>query len=118
MVMNNKHCELNEFGWSDWFEQRAECKSADTIARVAAVDRDHLLLMNRTGVFRAKLSGGYLHRHHLSHELPCVGDWVCLEKQPGDNFGVVHSLLERRTSLLRKSAGNVIGYQMIAANVD
>ena len=36
----------------------------------------------------------------------------------GDDFGVVHALLERRTSLRRKSAGNVIEYQMIAANVD
>ena len=64
------------------------------------------------------ITGSYLHRHSLSHELPCVGDWVCLEKQPGDDFGVVHGILERRTSLRRKSAGNAIEYQMIAANVD
>lgn len=116
--MKNKHCELNELGWNDWFEQRAECKPPDTVARVAAVDRDQLLLVDQTGFFRAKLAGSYLHRHHLSHELPSVGDWVYLEKQPGDDFGVVHALLDRRTSLRRKSAGNVIEYQMIAANVD
>ena len=115
--MNNQHCELNELGWSDWFEQRAECKPTATIARVAAVDRDQLLLVDRTSAFRAKLAGSYLHRHHLPHELPCVGDWVCLEKS-GDDFGVVHAIIERRTSLRRKSAGNVIEYQMIAANVD
>lgn len=115
--MNNQHCELNELGWSDWFEQRAECKPTATIARVAAVDRDQLLLVDQTSAFRAKLAGSYLHRHHLSHELPCVGDWVCLEKS-GDDFGVVHAIIERRTSLRRKSAGNVIEYQMIAANLD
>lgn len=116
--MKNQHSELNELGWSDWFEQRTECKPTDTIARVAAVDRDQLMLVDQTSSFRAKLAGSYLHRHHLSHELPCVGDWVCLEKQSGDGFGVVHALLERRTSLRRKSAGNTIEYQMIAANVD
>lgn len=116
--MKNQRCELNELGWSDWFEQRAECEPTDTIARVAAVDRDQLLLVDQSGPFRAKLAGSYLHRHQLSHELPCVGDWVCLEKQPGDDFGVVHAILERRTSLRRKSAGNAIEYQMIAANVD
>lgn len=116
--MTNQHCELNELGWSDWFEQRAECKPTDAVARVAAVDRDQLLLVDQIGHFRAKLAGSYLHRHHLSHELPCVGDWVCVEKQPGDDFGVIHALLERRTSLRRKSAGNVIEYQMIAANLD
>lgn len=116
--MKNQHCDLNALGWSDWFEQRVECKPTDTIARVAAVDRDQLLLVDQASFFRAKLAGSYLHRHHLSHELPCVGDWVCLEKQPGDDFGVVHTVLERRTSLRRKSAGNVIESQMIAANVD
>src|SRR5512135_1387338 len=116
--MKNQHCELDELGWSAWFEQRAGCKPTDAIARVAAVDRDQLSLVDQTGPFRAKLAGSYLHRHHLSHELPCVGDWVCLEKQAGDDFGVVHALLERRTSLRRKSAGNVIEYQMIAANVN
>ena len=106
---------MNALGWSDWFEQRVECKPTDTLARVAAVDREQLLLVDQTGPFRAKLAGSYLHRHHLS-QLPCVGDWVCLEKEC--DFGVVHALLERRTSLRRKSAGNVIDYQMIAANVD
>ena len=116
--MKNRRGELDELGWNDWFEQRAECMPTDTIARVAAVDREQLLLVDQTGPFRAKLAGSYLHRHPLTHELPCVGDWVCLEKQSGDDFGVVHTLLERRTSLRRKAAGNVLEYQMIAANVD
>lgn len=41
--MKNQHSELNELGWSDWFEQRSECRPTDTIARVAAVDREQLL---------------------------------------------------------------------------
>jgi ribosome biogenesis GTPase len=116
--MKTRHSELNELGWSDWFEQRVKCGPTDTIARVAAVDRDQLLLVDQAGHFRAKLAGSYLYRHHLSHELPCVGDWVCVEKQPGDDFGVIHALLERRTWLRRKSAGNVVEYQMIGANLD
>ena len=116
--MIKPHRELSELGWNDWFAQRVNCKPPDTIARVAAVDRDQLLLVDPDGSFRAKLAGRYLRDHHLNQELPCVGDWVCVEKQSGDDFGVIHSLLERRTSLRRKSAGNVMDYQMIAANVD
>lgn len=116
--MENRHPELNDLGWDGWFEQRAGCKPADTIARVAAVDRDQWLLVDQAGTFRAKPAGSYLHRHRLSHELPCVGDWVCVEKQPGDDFGVIRALLERRTALRRKSAGDAVEYQMIAANVD
>lgn len=116
--MENQHVELNKLGWNDWFEQRSKCAPGDNIARVAAVDRDQLLLIDQTGTFRAKLSGSFLYRHPLSQELPCVGDWVCVAKNPGDDFGLIHSLLERRTMLRRKSAGDVVEYQMIAANVD
>lgn len=114
--MENPHRELNELGWSDWFEQRPGPHEG-SVARVAAVDRDLLLLVDQSGPFRAKLAGGYMHRHSLSHELPCVGDWVRLEKS-GDGFGVVHALLERRTALRRKSPGSAFDIQMIAANVD
>jgi ribosome biogenesis GTPase len=116
--MKSRHADLTRFGWNEWFEERAECGPEDTIARVVAVDRDVLSLMDQIGTFRAKLAGSYLYRHHLSQELPCVGDWVCVEKHPADGLGLVHRLLERRTALRRKSAGDSIDYQMIAANVD
>ena len=116
--MNDQHGGLDSLGWSDWFEQRALCKPTDSIARVAAVDRDQFVLVDEAGSFRAKLSGSYLYRHLPAPELPCVGDWVCLEKPAGGDFGVVHSILERRSSLRRRSAGSDVGDQMIAANVD
>lgn len=114
----DQYRDLSELGWSDWFAQRADCKPPDTVARVAAVDRDQLLLVDQDGKFRARMAGGYLHHRHLNQELPCVGDWVCVEKRSGDDFGVIHALLERRTVLRRKSAGNVMKFQMIAANMD
>lgn len=116
--MRTPYPELNELGWNDWFEQRANCGPSDAIARVAAVDRDQLLLVDQAGHFRAKLAGRFLYRHHLPHELPCVGDWVCVEKRPGYDFGVIHALIERRTSLRRKSPGDVVEFQMIGANLD
>jgi ribosome biogenesis GTPase len=88
------------------------------MARVSAVDRDLLTVVDQTGTFRAKVAGSYLYRNHLSQELPCVGDWVCVEKQPNDELGLVHMLLERRTVLRRKSAGESVDHQMIAANID
>jgi ribosome biogenesis GTPase len=116
--MKNQRSELNPLGWTDWFEQRASCTPPDTIARVAAVDRDRLLLMDQSGSFRAKLAGSFLHRHRQLHERPCVGDWVCQERQSGEDFAVVHAVIKRRTSLCRKSVGRTIEYQMIAANMD
>ena len=116
--MPNRYTELTALGWNEWLDSRAQCGPGDTLARVAAVDRDMLLVMDHTGTFRAKLAGSYLHRHSLPQDLPCVGDWVCLEKQPADDIGLVRMLLERRTALRRRSAGEAVEYQMIAANID
>jgi ribosome biogenesis GTPase len=116
--MANRDTDLARLGWNEWFEERKQCAPADTFARVAAVDRDLLLLMDQTGTFRAKLAGRYRYSHCLPQDLPCVGDWVCVEKHPADDIGLVHGLLERRTTLRRKSAGDSVDYQMIAANVD
>ncbi len=116
--MDSGRLELKQLGWTDWFEQRAGCGPSDKVARVAAVDRDQLLLIDQSGPFRAKLAGSYRHRHQLSPEMPCVGDWVCVDQPPGGDLGLVHSLLPRRTMLRRRSAGEHIDDQMISANVD
>lgn len=111
---------LEALGWDDWFAGRAaaDCHSAGPFARVAAVDRELLLLINDSGVFRAKLSGKFMYDSRSSSELPCVGDWVCVEKTPADPVGLVHCVVGRKTSLRRKAAGESVDYQMIAANVD
>ncbi len=118
MQMSMNHDKLKGLGWSDWFEKRAADQPEAAIARVAAVDREQLLLVDPAGFFRAKLSGSFLHRHPFPHEHPCVGDWVYLERQPGDDFGMIHGLLERRTALRRRAAGPGGDSQMIAANID
>ena len=116
--MAGRHAGLARLGWNEWFEERMEDGPADTVARVAAVDRGWLLLMDQAGTFRAKLSGSFLHQHRPAHQLPCVGDWVGVEKNTTGDFGMVHRLFGRRTSLRRKSAGESADQQMIAANMD
>lgn len=111
---------LETLGWDGWFEEQARlrCDPTDAVARVAAVDRDQLLLLNETGDFRARLSGKYMFESASSLERPCVGDWVCVKKSQADQFGLVRGILDRKTSLRRRAAGEPVEYQMIAANVD
>ncbi len=116
--MNSRHTDLTRLGWNAWFEERATRGPGETIARVAAVDRDLLLVIDQTGNFRARLAGSFRFRNHQSHELPCVGDWVCVARQPADELGIVQMLLERKTALRRKAAGETVDHQMIAANID
>ncbi len=116
--MNSKRSQLESLGWNEQFEESLAPGTEDPVARVAAVDRKEILLADQNGSFRAKLAGRYLHYHKLPEEMPCVGDWACYEKRQGDEFAIVHSILQRRTLLRRKSAGDEIDCQMIAANID
>ena len=117
--MSMTELTLDALGWNEWFASRSgRCRGNDSIARVAAVDRDQLLLIGKPGFFRAKLSGTYLHESEAALQRPCVGDWVCVDKAADDQFGVVHAILDRKTSLRRQAPGNSVEYQMIAANVD
>lgn len=111
---------LEALGWDSWFEERAGDlrDRAGGVARVAAVDRDQLLLLDAGGAFRGRLSGRFLHAAGAAAERPCVGDWVAVEKTAGEPFGVVHGVLARKTGLRRKAAGDSVEHQMIAANVD
>jgi len=118
--MSNQQLGLEKLGWNKWFDELSilQSRPIETVARVAAVDRGQLLLLNDNGPFRAKLSGNYMYSHRSAEELPCVGDWVCVEKGQDDDFGLIHALLDRKTSLRRKAAGGSSESQMIAANVD
>lgn len=122
MQKRNSNIETNieTLGWNSWFAEQAElqCDLTSTVARVVAVDRGQLLLLNEMGAFRAKLSGKYVFESNVSLDLPCIGDWVCVEKTHDDEFGRVHSVLGRKTRLRRKEAGESVKYQMIAANID
>lgn len=116
-----KHISNNEaLGWNEWFAEQAglSCDLTGTTARVVAVDRGQFLLLNKMGTFRAKLSGKYMFESNASEELPCVGDWVCVDKADTDEFGQINGVLARKTSLRRKAAGESVEYQMIAANID
>lgn len=116
--MNEQHAVLENLGWNEWFEQRFAGEPGDVVARVVAVDRELLWVVDDSEAFRAKLAGSFMHRNPVAHEWPCVGDWVCVQKPVDDGFGVIHARLERRTSLRRKAVGEATGWQMIAANVD
>lgn len=110
---------LAALGWdAAWQEAAARCTPAADVARVAAVDRDQLLLLGEAGAFRARLSGRFLHEAVSSADRPCVGDWVCVEKTAADEFGLVQAVLPRRSVLQRKAAGSGVEVQLIAANID
>lgn len=112
--------QLNQFGWNEWFDTKVKETglTEQRIARVVAVDRDQLAVIDETGEFRAKLSGRFIYLNEQTSDFPCVGDWVCIKHSSSDTTGVIHAVIPRKSFLRRKSAGNNIEFQMIASNID
>lgn len=112
--------DLAALGWDERWAERARTLGVPVaaVARVAAVDREQLLLLDTDGAFRARLSGRFRFGSTSPEERPCVGDWVWVERSAGDRRGRVCGLLPRCTALRRRAAGEIVEHQMIAANVD
>lgn len=88
------------------------------MARVSAVDRGSYLIRNELREVPAELSGKLSYQARDSADLPCVGDWVAAQYYNEGAAAIVHQVFPRKTFLRRKSAGEIVDFQMIAANID
>ena len=88
------------------------------LARVTAVDRGRYLLRNEDGEVPGEITGRLLYAADSPQDLPCVGDWVCARVVDSGSRAVIQGLVPRRSALRRKTAGERIEFQVIAANLD
>jgi ribosome biogenesis GTPase len=110
--------QLNELGLDDGPAGQARCGPGLRLARVTAVDRGRYVVRDESGEVPAELTGKFLHAAASSVDMPCVGDWVCVQYHDAESFALIHKLVPRRSFLRRKSPGKNIDFQMIAANID
>ena len=112
--------KLSDMGFDQWFQSHAgdlRQESRD-IARISAVDRGSYLVRNQTGEVPAELAGKFYFQVESPVDLPCVGDWVTVQYHNNDTAAIIHEVFPRKTFLRRKSAGEKVDFQMIAANID
>ena len=112
--------KLSALGFDKWFEAHVIPLQEDerSIARVSAVDRDAYLIRNELKEVPAKLSGKFSYETESSVDLPCVGDWVVAQYYNDGAAAIIHRVFPRKTFLRRKTAGEIVDFQMIAANID
>ncbi len=120
MNHNLQTMKLPELGFDDWFEQRSATllQPGYSLARVMAVDRGAFLIRNQSVETYAELAGKFRFAVVDASDLPCVGDWVCVQCHPSGGPAVIHSVIPRKTFLCRKCPGKTVDSQMIAANID
>ena len=107
-------------GFDQWFQSHVgELHQEDRdFARISAVDRGSFLIRNLSKEIPAELAGKFYFHAESSVDLPCVGDWVTVQYHNNDTEAIIHEVFPRQTFLRRKSAGENVDFQMIAANID
>jgi ribosome biogenesis GTPase len=112
--------KLRDIGFDHWFEAQARDKNQQdrSVARVSAVDRGSFIVMNERSEIPAELAGKFYFNVDSPVDLPCVGDWVTVQYHSDETAAIIHEVFPRKTFLRRRSAGENVDFQMIAANID
>ena len=112
--------ELTDLGFDEWVKQHsaAVLQPRQTIARVTAVDRDAFLVRDHQAETYAELAGKFRFAVQSAVDLPCVGDWVCVQSHATGGPTIIQCVVPRKTHLRRKCPGKTVDFQMIAANID
>ena len=112
--------KLSDIGFDQWFQEHVSDlrQEGHGVARISAVDRGSYLIRNELGEIPAELAGKFYFQVESSVDLPCVGDWVTVQYHNDAAAAIIHGVFPRKTFLRRKSAGEKVDFQMIAANID
>jgi len=112
--------DLTTFGWSEFFEVsfKSYVGKGYTCGRVASEHKNFFRVYTQYGEVLAELSGKLRHEAVNRSDLPAVGDWVVISSRPERDRVMIHAVLPRRTSFVRKIAGSRTEEQIVGANID
>lgn len=111
---------IEQVGWSEvWKSHFRRCTSENCQpGRIISEHRGAYNVITDDGERIAEVSGHMRHFARSRSDFPAVGDWVALEIPDKDSHCLIHELLPRFSSFVRKGAGAGMQEQVVAANVD
>ncbi|MFJ7733243.1 ribosome small subunit-dependent GTPase A [Lysinibacillus sp. NPDC097231] len=115
---------LSTLGFSTYFEEqmiefKKQAKLVNCVpARVTLEHKHSYRVLAEEGEWLATVAGHFAYASLAREDFPAVGDWVLVEKMPGEEKAIIHQLFERKSVFSRKVAGLEIQEQIVASNVD
>jgi len=108
---------LRTYGFTDRFAALAAGFDDLWPARVLVQEKGIYTLQTETGEQLAEVSGRFRFEARQGTDFPAVGDFVMIDPNPGGR-AVIHYVLPRQSSFLRKAAFSLYAEQIVAANID
>lgn len=115
---------LKKFGFKEPFiSQTTELlktskNTNQVVGRVVLEHKHSYRIQTDRGEWLGTISGNFSFHSTMRKDYPAVGDWVIVEKMPGEEKCIIHKLLERQSMFSRKMAGLELDEQIVATNID
>ncbi|QUW23466.1 ribosome small subunit-dependent GTPase A [Sporosarcina sp. Marseille-Q4063] len=111
---------LKEYGWNNTHEANWEEIDNEKCVpgRITLEHKKMYRVITTEGEWLSVCSGSMQYEATERKDFPAVGDWVAVEKMPGEERGIIHAILPRTSLFSRKVAGMTIAEQIIAVNID
>lgn len=116
--------KVTTLGFSSYFKEQMtafmeESKLKNCVpARVVLEHKHSYRVLAEEGEWLATVAGHFAYTSFSRVDFPAVGDWVLVEKMPGEERAIIHKLFARKSVFSRKVAGKEITEQIVASNVD
>ncbi|MES2803484.1 MAG: ribosome small subunit-dependent GTPase A [Bdellovibrionota bacterium] len=112
---------LELFGWDDFFESQIPDRVSSSLfpARIVCEERNlYRVQLGLNQALWASVSGKMQFNAITRVDYPAVGDWVMVEFTNQSDRGLIHQVLQRKTTVHRKQVGSGSDIQILSTNVD
>ena len=109
---------MRQYGLSETVEKLAERFADLTVSRILSQETGVYRLMSSQGEKWGEISGRYHYDVQAKSDYPTVGDFVMVDWNKSGGNAVIHYVLPRKSSFIRKAAGEKNEEQVVATNID
>ena len=101
----NKEINMTQYGLTEAVEMSAEHFAGLTVSRVLSQEKGLYRLISAHGEKRGEVSGRFIYGIQSKSEYPAVGDFVMADWNKNGDSAIIHNVLPRKSSFIRKAAG-------------
>ena len=109
---------MKQYGLSEAFVKSVYNFSDLTVARILSQEKGIYRLVSSHGEKWGEISGRFHYDVQAKSEYPAVGDFVMTDWNESGGNAIIHHVLPRKSSFIRKAAGEKNEEQVVAANID
>ncbi|WP_080845734.1 ribosome small subunit-dependent GTPase A [Cytobacillus gottheilii] len=111
---------LEKLGYNQYFHDLFERFEKDgyVAGRVTLEHKRSYRVVTEMRELLCEVSGKFSYEATEREDYPAVGDWVVVKEMDGEDRGIIHHILPRKSKFSRKVAGVSTEEQIVATNVD